>query len=85
MKPEKAVSAPDGAENEAIGPDSPAVTGPQSRAGYPRLSLRHAIDAKCKDCSYDHLDRGNWRQQVHACPCTDCPLWLVRPRSEAPL
>jgi len=43
------------------------------------LSLRGAIDAKCRDCG--GLDGGArfWRLHVSACPVTDCPLWRVRP------
>lgn len=49
------------------------------------MSLRAAINAKCKDCIHDPLaGLGSWRQQVEACPCTDCPLYPVRPRSKAP-
>lgn len=44
----------------------------------PRLSLRAAIDAKCKSCVYDPIERGGWRQQVQACGCTVCPLHPVR-------
>ena len=53
------------------------------------MSLRKAINEKCKDCIYDPQGRGNWRQQVTACPCQDCPLWPVRPvskgKKESPL
>jgi hypothetical protein len=45
-------------------------------------SLKKAIEEKCKDCIYDDTKNsglGSWRQQVEACPCTDCPLWPVRP------
>ena len=44
-------------------------------------SLRKAINEKCKDCTYDPLDRGTWREQVEACHITDCELWEVRPIS----
>ena len=43
-------------------------------------SLRSSIDAKCRDCIYDSLEPGGWRQQVAACTCRDCPLFAVRPR-----
>ena len=43
------------------------------------MSLRKAIDAKCRDCAYDELDRGNWRRQIEACTSTGCPLWPHRP------
>jgi hypothetical protein len=46
------------------------------------VSLRKAINEKCKDCIYDNLDTGTWRQQVERCTCvTSCPLWPVRPKS----
>jgi hypothetical protein len=44
------------------------------------MSLRKAIDAKCKDCIYDPLcGGGTWREQVAQCSCPSCPLWIVRP------
>jgi hypothetical protein len=43
-------------------------------------SLRAAIDAKCRECSYDRLDRGTWRQQVADCRVPSCPLYAVRPQ-----
>lgn len=48
-----------------------------------RLSLRGAIDAKCRDCTFDEVEPGNWRQQVSACPVTTCPLHPVRPVSRS--
>lgn len=46
------------------------------------MSLRKAIDEKCKDCIYDPKSGlGQWRQQVQACTAVDCPLWTVRPKS----
>jgi hypothetical protein len=33
----------------------------------------------CKDCTYDELDKGTWRQQVAACTIKTCPLHSVRP------
>ncbi len=44
------------------------------------MSLRKAIDHKCKDCIYDPLEKGTWRSQVTNCSCTDCPLFAIRPR-----
>jgi hypothetical protein len=44
-----------------------------------RLSLREAIDAKCKACIFDETEPGRWRQQVAACSVTSCPLYPVRP------
>jgi hypothetical protein len=45
-------------------------------------SLRKAINAMCKDCTYDEYDKGTWRQQVAACTITICPLHEVRPINE---
>ena len=46
-------------------------------------SLRRAIDAKCKSCTYDPLSGlGTWRQQVMACTIENCALWPVRPLSK---
>lgn len=38
-----------------------------------------AIAAKCRECIHDDLAAGTWRQQVTACPVTDCALWTFRP------
>ena len=43
------------------------------------MSRKRAIDSKCRDCIYDPLDRGTWRQQVELCGCSDCPLYEYRP------
>jgi hypothetical protein len=40
-----------------------------------------AIDAKCKDCCYDELDIGTWREQVERSPCGSCPLYEFRPKT----
>ena len=45
------------------------------------MSLRKAINDKCRSCIYDNAAPGNWRIQVHLCPSTDCPLYPVRPLS----
>jgi len=47
------------------------------------VSLRTAINAKCKECIYDPKSGlGNWRQQVAGCQITRCALWNVRPTSK---
>ena len=47
-----------------------------------RVSMRAAINAKCRECIYDpHGSAGTWRQQVEACTSTDCALYPLRPRS----
>ena len=44
------------------------------------MSLRAAVDAKCKDCIYDpRSGGGTWREQVAQCTVTRCALWPVRP------
>jgi hypothetical protein len=41
--------------------------------------MRAAINGKCKDCIFDPLAGGTWRQQVAQCSCPDCALWPLRP------
>lgn len=48
-------------------------------------SLKKAIEAKCKDCTYDQFAPGTWREQVEECTVRRCPLWEVRPISSAGL
>jgi hypothetical protein len=45
--------------------------------------MRKAINAKCKDCIFDPVAGGNWRQQVEACTTPECSLYALRPVSEA--
>jgi hypothetical protein len=45
------------------------------------ISLRSAIDQCCKQCIYDNLCPGTWRQQTTLCNIEKCPLWPVRPKS----
>jgi hypothetical protein len=47
------------------------------------MSLRKAINDKCRDCIYDSLARGTWRQQVEGCTIKSCSLWPHRPMSTA--
>ena len=47
------------------------------------MTRQQAIEAKCKDCIYDELDHGTWRQQVERCELTDCALYPYRPKSRA--
>lgn len=44
-----------------------------------RLSMRDAINAMCKQCIYDPLSRGTWREQVAGCSSSGCPLHPLRP------
>ena len=48
------------------------------------MSLRNAINQKCKDCIYDPEVEGGWKQQVSLCELTDCSLWEHRPKPRAP-
>ena len=43
------------------------------------MSLRNAINLKCKDCIYDPEVEGGWKQQVSLCDLSDCSLWPYRP------
>jgi hypothetical protein len=48
------------------------------------MSLRAAINAKCKDCIYDpQCGGGTWREQVAQCSAIRCPLWPYRPASRS--
>jgi hypothetical protein len=49
------------------------------------MSLRKAIDDKCRDCIYDPLAAGTWRQQVTLCSVKLCPLYEVRPKTGSPI
>lgn len=46
-----------------------------------RVSLRSAINDKCKSCIYDPHAKGlgSWREQVADCGGVNCPLYPVRP------
>jgi hypothetical protein len=46
-------------------------------------SLKAAIRAKCKDCTYDEAAPGTYLQQIEACTVKSCPLWEVRPLTVA--
>lgn len=48
-----------------------------------KLTVRQAVNAKCKECIYDPIGGfGNWRQQVGACTSYSCPLYEHRPVSK---
>ncbi len=49
-----------------------------------KRSMRAAINAYCKECTYDDAFRGGgtWREQTGACTVTKCPLWEFRPVSK---
>lgn len=54
-----------------------------SQQGPTMASLKSAIRAKCKDCTYDQLAGGTYLQQIEDCRITRCPLWPVRPMTVA--
>ncbi len=41
-------------------------------------SYKTYIELHCKDCGYDSLNPGTWREQIAACPATNCNLHSVR-------
>lgn len=43
------------------------------------MSLRNAINKKCRECIHDPLDKGSAAQQIACCQIHDCPLHPVRP------
>ena len=47
------------------------------------MTRQQAIAAKCKECTYDSLDDGTWKQQVQRCDITDCALYPYRPKSRS--
>ena len=46
------------------------------------MSLRKAINAKCKSCVYDELAAGTWLAQVTLCSILRCPLFEIRPTTD---
>ena len=43
------------------------------------MSLRKAINDKCKECIYDSYSPGTWRQQTSECTSYSCALFPHRP------
>lgn len=43
------------------------------------MSLRKAINAKCRECRHDPMDAGSAAQQIACCTFADCHLHSVRP------
>ena len=48
-----------------------------------KLTRQQAIDANCKDCNYDDLDVGTWRDQIERCSSPQCPFYEYRPLTTA--
>ena len=53
--------------------------------GSNRLSLRGAINNKCRSCIFDEANAGSWLVQGTLCSCKDCPLYGVRPVTKSPI
>ena len=49
------------------------------------MSLRKAINQNCKDCVYDEIATGTWRQQASLCSVKSCALYDVRPKPTHPI
>jgi hypothetical protein len=47
------------------------------------MTRQQAINAKRKDCIYDQLDTGTWKDQVTACMLAGCPLYEFSPLNTA--
>ena len=47
------------------------------------MTRQQAIDAKCKECTFDDLADGTWRMQVEQCELTGCALHPYRPVSRS--
>lgn len=43
------------------------------------VSLRKAVNAKCRECTYDPLNVGTPAQQIAVCIDSDCPLQPSEP------
>lgn len=48
-----------------------------------RQTRQQAIDTNFKDCNYDELDVGTWRDQIERCPSRQCPFYEFRPLTTA--
>ncbi|MAX51238.1 MAG: hypothetical protein CMH22_05170 [Methylophaga sp.] len=60
--------------------EKPPQKTPLDRHLEDKTSKAKAIVAFCFQCIYDPAEKGSWKTQVRNCPCTDCPLWNVRPK-----
>ena len=49
------------------------------------MSLRKRTDENCRDCIYDSLAPGTWRQQVSLCTIKTCPFWDIRAKPTSPI
>jgi hypothetical protein len=47
--------------------------------GYKRPSMRKSVNTKCRQCTYDKMDKGSAAQQIAVCLDFECGLHGVRP------
>lgn len=47
------------------------------------MSLRAAVNSKCRECIYDPCVPGSWPHQLPACRIVKCALHPYRPLSKA--
>lgn len=71
-------------DTDPIDPENALDDASDSQDGPGKRSLRGAINAHCRNCIYDPLDKGagTWREQTQACAVTHCALYEVRPVSK---
>lgn len=71
-------------DTDVIDPENALDDASDSQDGQGKRSLRGAINKHCRDCCYDHMDKGagTWRMQTEACTVTQCALYEVRPVSK---
>lgn len=49
------------------------------------MSLRRRINQNCRDCIYDEMAMGTWRQQVTLCTVNSCAFHKIRPKTTKPI
>ena len=49
------------------------------------MSFRNRIDKSCRDCIYDSVSPGTWRQQVALCNVKSCSFWEIRAKPTSPI
>ena len=49
------------------------------------MSFRKRIEKNCRDCIYDSVSPGTWRQQVVLCNVKSCSFWEIRAKPTSPI
>ena len=49
------------------------------------MSLRRRINQNCRDCIYDEMAMGTWRQQMTLCTVNSCAFHEIRPKTTKPI